>query len=148
MNRVKIPGGGGFMVIYLAKTHQVVTINGRETCPGACTSTMFIDPKTGQPYGYDYLEASRLSYADRDAYVGDPRYVSVPLSGLLSPAFAPTRRCLIHDHALTSPVAPGDPFPPYPSCPGRQSSAQASASPEGSHTNNIVTADKWGNIVA
>jgi gamma-glutamyltranspeptidase len=27
------PGGGGFMVIYLAKTHQVVTINGRETCP-------------------------------------------------------------------------------------------------------------------
>src|SRR5580692_13019965 len=27
------PGGGGFMVIYLAKTHQVVTIDGRETCP-------------------------------------------------------------------------------------------------------------------
>ena len=27
------PGGGGFMVIYLAKTHQVVTIDGRENCP-------------------------------------------------------------------------------------------------------------------
>src|SRR3984957_12422080 len=38
------PGGGGFMVIYLAKTHQVVTIDGRENCPAACTSTMFIDP--------------------------------------------------------------------------------------------------------
>jgi gamma-glutamyltranspeptidase / glutathione hydrolase len=45
------PGGGGFMVIYLAKSHQVVTINGRETCPAACTATMFTDPKTGQPLG-------------------------------------------------------------------------------------------------
>jgi gamma-glutamyltranspeptidase/glutathione hydrolase len=339
------PGGGGFMVIYLAKTHQVITINGRETCPAACTTNMFIDPATGQPYGYDYasdqplatgvpsmvatwaravsqygrqslaadlqpainiadrgfrvnadfqqltesdlpelqaypashwlltaagnplpvgyllrnpdlartyrllarygpsylyngplgqaivqaddhpvttpgntvvalpgimtmsdlsaytarvqapthvryrgldiysmgppsssgstvgealnilngynlsaepratalfhyLEASRLSYADRNAYVGDPRYVSVPLSGLLSPAFAATRRCLIGDKALVSPVTPGNPYPPYNSCSGQPSSAAASASPEGSHTNNIVTADKWGDIVA
>ena len=56
---------------------------------------------------FHYLEASRLSYADRNAYVGDPRYVSVPVSGLLSPAFAATRRCLIGNQALTSPVAPG-----------------------------------------
>ena len=39
------PGGGGFMVIYLAKTHQIVTIDGRETCPSACTPTMFTDPE-------------------------------------------------------------------------------------------------------
>ncbi len=301
------PGGGGFMVIYLAKTHQVITIDGRENCPAACTTSMFIDPTTGKPLGYDYasdqplatgvpsmvatwakavslygrqslaadlrpaidvatrgfrvnadfqqltesdlpelqaypasssllltpqgnplpvgyllrnpdlsktyrllaqygpsylydgplgqaivqaddhpvltqgqttvtlpgimttndlrayqatvlppthvsyrgldiysmappsssgttvgealnilsgynlagepratalfhyLEASRLSYADRNAYVGDPRYVSVPTSGLLDPAFAATRRCLIGDQALTSPVAPGNP---------------------------------------
>jgi gamma-glutamyltranspeptidase / glutathione hydrolase len=336
------PGGGGFMVIYLAKTHQVVTIDGRENCPAACTQTMFIDPKTGQPYGYDYasdqplatgvpamvatwakavslygrhslaadlqpaigvaergfrvnadfvqltesdlpelqaypashwlltssgnplpvgyllrnpdlartyqllarygpsylydgplgqaivqaddhpvltpgqtvvalpgimtmsdlrsyqalvkppthvryrgldiysmappsssgstvgeilnilngynlsaepratalfryLEASRLAYADRNAYVGDPRYVSVPLSGLLSPAFAATRRCLIGDQALVSPVAPGDPYPPFTGCPS-PTATQPSA--EGGHTNNIVTVDKWGNIVA
>ena len=56
---------------------------------------------------FHYLEASRLAYADRNAYVGDPRYVSVPLYGLLSPAFAATRRCLIHNKALVSPVAPG-----------------------------------------
>ena len=336
------PGGGGFMVIYLAKTHQVVTIDGRENCPAACTSTMFIDPATGQPYGYDYasdqplatgvpsmvatwakavsrygrhslgqdlqpaigvaehgfrvnadfqqltesdlpelqaypashwlltasgnplpvgyllrnpdlaktyrllarygpsylydgplgqaivqaddhpvltpgqsvvalpgimttadlknyqarvqapthvryrgldiysmappsssgttvgealnilsgynlsaepratalfhyLEASRLSYADRNAYVGDPRYVSVPVSGLLSPAYAATRRCLIHNQALVSPVAPGNPHPPFAGCPS-QSTTQPAA--EGGHTNNIVAVDKWGNIVA
>jgi gamma-glutamyltranspeptidase/glutathione hydrolase len=95
---------------------------------------------------FHYLEASRLSYADRHAYVGDPRYVSVPLSGLLSPVFAATRRCLTHSQALSSPVAPGDPHPPYANCPS-QTSAQA-PTPEGGHTNNIVTADKWGNIVA
>ena len=336
------PGGGGFMVIYLAKTHQVVTIDGRENCPAACTTTMFIDPQTGQPYGYDYasdqplatgvpsmvatwaqavsrygrnslakdlqpaigvaergfrvnadfqqltesglpelqaypashwlltasgnplpvgyllrnpdlaktyrllarygpsylydgplgqaivqaddhpvltpgqsvvalpgimtmndlrayqariqapthvryrgldiysmappsssgttvgealnilsgynlsaepratalfhyLEASRLSYADRNAYVGDPRFVSVPVSGLLNPAFAATRRCLIHHQALVSPVAPGNPNPPYAGCPAQATQQPA---PEGGHTNNIVAVDKWGNIVA
>ncbi|MGH3177202.1 MAG: gamma-glutamyltransferase, partial [Streptosporangiaceae bacterium] len=55
------PGGGGFMVIYLAKTHEVVTIDGRENCPAACTSTMFIDPATGQPYGYDYASDQPLA---------------------------------------------------------------------------------------
>jgi gamma-glutamyltranspeptidase / glutathione hydrolase len=94
---------------------------------------------------FHYLEASRLSYADRNAYVGDPRYVSVPVRGLLDPKFAATRRCLIGNHALTSPVAPGHPYPPYGSCASQ--SAQAMA-PEGGHTNNIVTTDKWGDIVA
>jgi gamma-glutamyltranspeptidase / glutathione hydrolase len=94
---------------------------------------------------FHYLEASRLAYADRNAYVGDPRYVSVPLSGLLSPAFAATRRCLIGDQALVSPVAPGDPYPPFTGCP---SPAATQPSAEGGHTNNIVTVDKWGNIVA
>ncbi|HWG61094.1 MAG TPA: gamma-glutamyltransferase, partial [Streptosporangiaceae bacterium] len=55
------PGGGGFMVIYLAKTHQVITIDGRENCPAACTTSMFIDPKTGQPLGYDYASDQPLA---------------------------------------------------------------------------------------
>src|SRR6266487_3152110 len=55
------PGGGGFVVIYLAKTHQVVTIDGRENCPAACTTTMFLDPKTGQPLDYDYASDQPLA---------------------------------------------------------------------------------------
>jgi gamma-glutamyltranspeptidase / glutathione hydrolase len=94
---------------------------------------------------FHYLEASRLAYADRNAYVGDPRYVGVPLSGLLSPAFAATRRCLIGNQAMVSPVASGDPYPPFGSCPSHNPQAQP---PEGGHTNNIVAVDKWGNIVA
>ncbi len=95
---------------------------------------------------FHYLEASRLAFADRNAYVGDPRYVHVPLRGLLDPAFAATRRCLVGSTALTSPVAPGDPNPPYHGC--GSSAAGQPLPPEGMHTNNIVTTDRWGNIVA
>jgi gamma-glutamyltranspeptidase/glutathione hydrolase len=94
---------------------------------------------------FHYLEASRLAYADRDAYVGDPRYEGVPVHALLDPKFAATRRCLIHNTALTSPVAPGDPIPPYHNC--KTSHAAAPTVNEGQHTNNIVTTDKWGDIV-
>jgi gamma-glutamyltranspeptidase/glutathione hydrolase len=98
---------------------------------------------------FQYIEASRLAYADRNAYVGDPNFVNVPLSGLLDPAFAAARRCLIGNTAATSPVAPGSPFAPFASCPAAASSSQASsASPEAHHTNNLVTEDKWGDVVA
>src|SRR6201995_2463550 len=337
------PGGGGFMVIYLAKQHEVVTIDGRENCPQACTTTMFIDPKTGQPYDYDYasdqplstgvpsmvatwstalkkygrlslgadlqpaisrakngfrtdadfqqltqselpelqaypashwlltsagqplpvgtllknpdraktyqllgkygpqylyngpigkaivqaddhpvttpgqttvqlpgimtmndlrayqahvqapthvnyrgldiysmappsssgttvgealnilshynlssesivpalfhyLAASRLSYADRNSYLGDPRFENVPTQQLLSRSFAATRQCLIGNTAATSPVAAGNPYGPYTGCSSPSSGGPATN--EGLHTNNIVTADKQGDIVA
>ena len=41
-------GGGGFMVIHLAKTGQDVTIDYRETAPAAATETMFLDT-SGEP---------------------------------------------------------------------------------------------------
>ena len=94
---------------------------------------------------FHYLEATRLAYADRNAWVGDPRYVGVPVHSLLDPRFAATRRCLVHHTALTSPVAPGDPFPPYQKC--KNQGTPAPAGNEGMHTNNIVTADKQGDVV-
>ncbi len=98
---------------------------------------------------FQYLEASRLAYADRNAYVGDPDFVHVPLSGLLDPAFAATRRCLIGDTAAVSPVAAGAPFAPFAGCGGTSAPTTAStASPEAHHTNNIVAEDRWGDVVA
>jgi gamma-glutamyltranspeptidase/glutathione hydrolase len=124
---------------------------------GGSTEGEILNILNGYPLGsesrvtalFHYLEASRLAYADRNAYVGDPDYVHVPLAGLLDPAFAATRRCLIGSTALTSPVAPGSPFPPFPGCSGAPGSTESSAaSPEAHHTNNIVTEDKQGDIVA
>ncbi|MGH8860125.1 MAG: gamma-glutamyltransferase [Jatrophihabitantaceae bacterium] len=95
---------------------------------------------------FQYLEASRLAFADRNAYIGDSDYVDVPQHGLLDPAYAATRSCLIGDHALSSPAAPGHPFQPYGGC---GSSGTPGASPhEGRHTNHLVTVDRWGNVVS
>jgi gamma-glutamyltranspeptidase/glutathione hydrolase len=94
---------------------------------------------------FQYLESSRLAFADRGAYIGDADYVSVPQQGLLDPRFAATRRCLIGNKALTSPVAPGNPSPPYMPC---ASAGAANAGQEGTQTNHVVTADRWGNVVS
>src|SRR4029450_3612891 len=67
---------------------------------------------------FHYLEASRLAFADRNRWVGDPDFVDVPPSGLPGQGFADERRCLIAERANLSPVPPGDPFPPFgPGCP-------------------------------
>ena len=55
------PGGGGYMVIYLAKQHRVITLDGRETCPASCTDQQFIDPSTGKPLPFEEARRSGLS---------------------------------------------------------------------------------------
>src|ERR687887_525128 len=57
-----------------------------------------------------FLEASRLAYADRGAYLADPAYFDVPLRGLLSDSFADERRALITDEAKNAVVPPGNPY--------------------------------------
>ncbi|MFD5560099.1 gamma-glutamyltransferase [Kitasatospora griseola] len=97
-------------------------------------------------YDHRFLEASRISFADRNRWVGDPRVVQVPTRQLLDPAYGASRACLIDPkHALTSPLAPGDPYHPA-AC---ASSGQPVAEPyEGLSTTHLTVADRWGNVVA
>jgi gamma-glutamyltranspeptidase / glutathione hydrolase len=97
---------------------------------------------------HHYLEATRLAFADRNRYVGDPSYVSVPLTQLLSAPFGRQRACLINpSHALTSPVAPGNPFAGSGGCTPTQPTAAGQAS-DGASTNHFVVADKLGDVVS
>jgi gamma-glutamyltranspeptidase/glutathione hydrolase len=61
----------------------------------------------------DYLhavhEAIKLAYDDRNAFLGDPAFASVPIKGLLSKEYAATRRQLIGTRAFLE-HRPGDPF--------------------------------------
>ena len=79
-----------------------------------------------------FLEASRYAFADRNAYLADPAFFDVPLSGLLSEEYAATRRALITPTAAPGAVPPGDPYP-Y----------------EGSETTtHLTTSDAAGNVVS
>jgi gamma-glutamyltranspeptidase / glutathione hydrolase len=89
-----------------------------------------------------YLEASRYSFADRNAYLADPAYFDVPLSGLLSKDYAKTRRDLILPTAANPPVVqPGNPYPYV--------TGQAAATVTQSETTtHLVTSDTLGNVVS
>jgi gamma-glutamyltranspeptidase / glutathione hydrolase len=55
-----------------------------------------------------FAEASRLMYADRDRYVADPAFVSVPVAGMIDPAYVASRARMIGPTA-GAPPAPGRP---------------------------------------
>jgi gamma-glutamyltranspeptidase/glutathione hydrolase len=98
---------------------------------------------------HHYLEASALSFADRNEFVGDPGYVEVPLEELLSDGFAKERFCLIDPaHALPKPQPAGSPDGSYNTNCEEAAGATASRDHEGLSTTHITTADKWGNVVA
>jgi gamma-glutamyltranspeptidase/glutathione hydrolase len=94
------------------------------------------------------LEATRLAFADRNRYVGDPAFENVPLTGLLSPGFGRQRACLINpNQALTSPVAPGDPSSGSGGCTPTQPTSAAQPH-DGASTNHFVVADRRGDVVS
>jgi gamma-glutamyltranspeptidase/glutathione hydrolase len=76
-------------------------------------------------------EASRLAFADRDRYVADPAFVSVPVVGLLAPAYIAERRLLISPDSSMGVIGPGVP-------PGYVERG----------TSHISIVDRWGNAVS
>ncbi|MFE7424680.1 gamma-glutamyltransferase [Streptomyces sp. NPDC057545] len=102
---------------------------------------------TETQYLHRFIEASRIAFADRGRWVGDPAFEDVPTRELLRQRFADSRACLIKDDAvLTSPLAPGDPRHPSSGC--RTGGPASPTTYEGENTTHLTTADKWGNIVA
>ena len=85
-------------------------------------------------------ESERLAYADRDKYVGDSDFVSVPLTGMADPAYLASRSALIPpDKAMTHAEAGTPPGAPPVCAPAVQ--------PERG-TSHFVTVDKWGDVVS
>jgi gamma-glutamyltranspeptidase/glutathione hydrolase len=85
-------------------------------------------------------QAERLMYADRDHYVGDPAFVSVPLEGLLDPHYLDNRARLIAGDAL-------GPAPSWGSPPGAVAiGADHTSEPGG--TTSFVVVDAAGDVVA
>jgi gamma-glutamyltranspeptidase/glutathione hydrolase len=67
--------------------------------------------RNSAPYLHAITEALKLSFADRNAYVGDPKFVpNIPMAALLSKEYAALRRAQINpDRAIAGEPAPGRP---------------------------------------
>jgi gamma-glutamyltranspeptidase / glutathione hydrolase len=90
-----------------------------------------------------FLEASRFSFADRNAYLADSDFFAVPLMGLLSDGFAAERRSLINpNQASPHPASPGNPYP-Y-NTPGQAAATAVS----GGGTTHLTVSDRAGNVVS
>ena len=104
------------------------------------------DLKTMGNASADYVhvvtEALKLAMADRDAYYGDPEFVDVPLSELLSDAYTDIRRPLIHMQKASHEVRPGDVYNMAPL------KADGVFRPGVGGTTTCTIADRWGNVVA
>lgn len=87
----------------------------------------------------EIAESSKLMYADRDKYVGDPAFVEVPVEGLLDPGYDRARAALIGPNAGPAPAAG---TPPRAGARGPDRTAE----PGG--TSHFVVVDRWGNAVS
>ncbi|MES3022322.1 MAG: gamma-glutamyltransferase [Pseudomonadota bacterium] len=94
------------------------------------------------------IEASRLAFADRNAYLGDPEYVDAPVAGLLSKAYAARRRQFVSGQRAAAKPAAGDPYPYQndASAPLRPQPARLLAA--NMHTTHLSVSDKDGNVVS
>lgn len=85
-------------------------------------------------------ESERLAYADRNMYIGDPGYVSVPVKGLLDPAYIAGRSALISPDHVIADIEPGHPV----GAPKRVKVAFK----DDPGTTDLAVADKAGNVVS
>lgn len=60
-------------------------------------------------YLHRLIEAKKLAFADRDAYLGDPEHMRVPVGTLISKEYAAARRAEIAPDRVAREVAPGIP---------------------------------------
>jgi gamma-glutamyltranspeptidase/glutathione hydrolase len=115
------------------------------------------DAQTGTPlsavppvqYLHRLAEASATAFADRNRYVGDiPPTIGVPVTQLVSQAFANERACQLFDpaRAHSRPIPFGSPDGEY-GCPASSAAAQPAARDDHGTTNLVVT-DRWGNVAA
>jgi gamma-glutamyltranspeptidase / glutathione hydrolase len=98
------------------------------------------------------VEALKLAFADREAYVGDPAHVNVPVEGLLSKEYAALRRGLLDLNQAQATYPPGDPrkmlamAPHYRPQPTTPTLEPVGGDADG--TTYLATVDAQGNMVS
>ena len=89
-----------------------------------------------------FAEANRLAFADRNLYLGDPKFVAAPVGGLLDSGYLRARASLIDPEKAMATVEAGDPLPAaaWDYAPG--------AAAERPSTSHFSIVDRYGDAVA
>ncbi len=91
-----------------------------------------------------FAESQRLAYADREMYLGDEDFVTVPVKGLVDDTYLAGRAKLISkDSTLANPEAGQPPMFDAPSIAWADGDE-----PEEHGTSHFVAIDQWGNAVS
>ena len=98
-------------------------------------------------YVHRVAEAMKLSFADRERYYGDPRFVAVPMDTLLSAGYAAERRRLIRDdRAWPEMPPPGEVTARAMASPPRMPAASAGEPALPGDTSYVCVVDRHGNV--
>ena len=97
------------------------------------------------------VEAKKMAFADREAYVADPDYIDVPLAGMLSAEYAEERAAAIDRERASQNVNAGDPWR-HQTAASRRTPAGVGTRRRGPRTEQedttcFVVADRDGNAV-
>lgn len=95
-------------------------------------------------YIHTLAEAFKLSFADREAYYGDPEHVSVPLHRLLSDEYAEERRRMIRPDEAYPDLPPAGSFDGITPSPTVRTIAGGSPSAP-TDTSYVAVVDRYGN---
>ncbi len=95
-------------------------------------------------YIHAVVEAAKLSFADREAYYGDPAFTDVPIAALVSDQYAALRRPLIDRERASLEQRPGDPI----AMRALRDAPPPDARPWGAGTVHVTAADRDGNMIA
>ena len=90
-----------------------------------------------------FLQANRLAFADRNLYIADPAFASVPTAGLIDPAYVRSRAALMTSGA----VMPGLAAAGVPPSVGAAGTADVSP-PRFGGTSHMSIVDRFGNVVS
>jgi gamma-glutamyltranspeptidase/glutathione hydrolase len=108
---------------------------------GALAATDIDTRGPADPKGWlQFAEASRLAYADRNQYLGDPAFAQVPLQGLLDPAYLAARGKTIGAAAAPS-VTFGRPMGPL-------AAFGPDYTEESAGTSNFTIVDDTGDVLS
>ena len=125
------PSSGGVTTLQILGILQNYDVAALSPGPGAVANVRAV---------HLVAEASRLAFADRNAYIADPDFTPVPVAGLLDPAYLERRAGAISADGSMGKAAPGRP--------GIETGLAPDASAGSLSTTHLSVIDSWGNALA